>query len=139
MSDRCWLVDASGKLVDIDTDSKLDFHFDCMLDKVVEWKKHAPQDSNLLGKFRFLFLSHFYGIIGLILLVLLYNLVIFISAYVFLQICVTLFLVLIDEMLYGTDQLLKAHEACKTDESSTSFTPVCCCYTSFFAILHGDL
>jgi len=49
VSDRCWLVNESGKLVDLDTDSKLDFHFDEMLDKVAEWKKDAAQDSNLLG------------------------------------------------------------------------------------------
>ena len=49
MSDRCWLVDDSGKLVDIDVDSKLDFHFDNMLDKVADWKKQSKQDSSLLG------------------------------------------------------------------------------------------
>jgi len=51
VSDRCWLVDESGKLVDVDSDSKLDFHFDAMLDQVVEWKKQAHQDNDLLGKF----------------------------------------------------------------------------------------
>ena len=49
VSDRCWLVDEFGKLVDFDTDSKLDFHFDAMLDQVAEWKKQAHQDSSLLG------------------------------------------------------------------------------------------
>ena len=49
MSDRCWLVNELGKLVDLDTDSKLDFHFDEMLDQVAEWKKQADKDSNLLG------------------------------------------------------------------------------------------
>lgn len=55
VSDRCWLVNESGKLVDLDTDSKLDFHFDEMLDKVAEWKKDAAQDSNLLGNLIFIF------------------------------------------------------------------------------------
>lgn len=54
MSDRCWLVDEHGKLVDLDTDSKLDFHFDEMLDQVVEWKKQAHQDTSLLGKWSIL-------------------------------------------------------------------------------------
>ena len=53
MSDRCWLVSESGKLVDLDTDSKLDLHFDEMLDRVAEWKKQADQDSNLLGSLGF--------------------------------------------------------------------------------------
>jgi len=55
VSDRCWLVNESGKLVDLDTDSKLDFHFDEMLDKVAEWKKQAAQDSSLLGNWVFIF------------------------------------------------------------------------------------
>jgi len=49
VSDRCWLINESGKLVDLETDSKLDFHFDTILDQVAEWKKQADQDSNLLG------------------------------------------------------------------------------------------
>lgn len=64
MSDRCWLVDEHGKLVDLDTDSKLDFHFDEMLDQVVEWKKHAHQDTSLLGNLSFLF--HYFTVVSLV-------------------------------------------------------------------------
>jgi len=49
VSDRCWLVDEVGRLVDLETDSKLDIHFDEMLDRVTDWKKQADHDSSLLG------------------------------------------------------------------------------------------
>ena len=50
LGDRYWLIDEHVRLVDLDTDSKLDFHFDKMLDQVAEWKKQADQDSSLLER-----------------------------------------------------------------------------------------
>jgi len=118
VSDRCWLVNESGKLVDLETDSKLDFHFDEMLDKVAEWKKEAAQDSNLLGNLIVIFQCS----VGESMSTLLNELQLLF--YLLFAVSVTELMLCGCCVWCATEQLLSAHEASKIDKTA-HFTAVC--------------
>ncbi len=51
IKDQCDLYDESGKMTDTNTDRRIDFHFNAMLDNVAEWRqKNHGKDVHLLGK-----------------------------------------------------------------------------------------
>ncbi len=50
IKDQCDLYDESGKMTDTNTDRRIDFHFNAMLDNVAEWRqKNHGKDVHLLG------------------------------------------------------------------------------------------
>ncbi|XP_062598638.1 lysine-specific histone demethylase 2-like [Saccostrea cucullata] len=54
LSDRCELISEKGELVDQKTDSRMDFHFNAILDIIAEWRKgrELAQDTSLLAKLK---------------------------------------------------------------------------------------
>ena len=55
ITEKCDLIDETGKVVDQQVDSRIDFHFNAMLDNIAEWRKdkEAVMDVNLLGRIWF--------------------------------------------------------------------------------------
>jgi hypothetical protein len=49
LSDKCPELTESGEIVDSELSSRMEFHFEAVLDQVAEWKKHAKTDASLLG------------------------------------------------------------------------------------------
>ena len=52
LSDSCELISEKGEAVDKQTDKRMDFHFNAILDIIAEWRKgrELAQDTSLLGK-----------------------------------------------------------------------------------------
>ena len=50
IGDKCDLVEENGKVVDMETDERGDFHFNALLDAVAEWRKQTETDCSLGGK-----------------------------------------------------------------------------------------
>ena len=52
IGEKCDLFHESGHVTDTAVDSRIDFHFNAMLDNVAEWRreKTLSKDVNLLGK-----------------------------------------------------------------------------------------
>lgn len=53
LSDRCKLISEKGEVVDQQIDSRMDFHFNAILDIIAEWRKgrELDQDASLLSRF----------------------------------------------------------------------------------------
>jgi len=49
LSEKCTELTEFGELIDGEISSRMEFHFEAMLDDVVKWKKHATTDASLLG------------------------------------------------------------------------------------------
>ncbi|XP_055996920.1 lysine-specific histone demethylase 2-like isoform X1 [Ostrea edulis] len=54
LSDRCKLISEKGEVVDQQIDSRMDFHFNAILDIIAEWRKgrELDQDASLLTKLK---------------------------------------------------------------------------------------
>ena len=52
INDHCDLYEETGKITDGNTDRRIDYHFNAMLDIVAEWRQRAPsrKDVHLLGE-----------------------------------------------------------------------------------------
>lgn len=57
LSDRCKLISEKGEVVDQQIDSRMDFHFNAILDIIAEWRKgrELDQDASLLSRFTEIF------------------------------------------------------------------------------------
>ena len=49
LSEQCIELTECGKVIDGDVNSRMEFHFDAMLDQVAKWKTNATKDASLLG------------------------------------------------------------------------------------------
>ena len=50
ISSKCDLLTEDGQCVDSSTDSKVEFHFNALLDAIAEQKADSPEDKSLEGK-----------------------------------------------------------------------------------------
>ena len=52
INDHCDLYEETGKITDGNTDRRIDYHFNAMLDNVAEWRQRAQsrKDVHLLGE-----------------------------------------------------------------------------------------
>ena len=51
IGDKCDLLEEDGKVIDMETDERGDFHFNALLDAVADWRKHNDTDCSLGGRF----------------------------------------------------------------------------------------
>lgn len=51
LSDSCEVINVNGELMDKQTDERMDFHFNAILDIIADWRKgkELTQDTSLLG------------------------------------------------------------------------------------------
>lgn len=51
LSDSCEVINVNGELMDKQTDERMDFHFNAILDIIADWRKgkELAQDTSLLG------------------------------------------------------------------------------------------
>lgn len=49
ISSKCDLLTEDGKCVDSSMDSKVEFHFNALLDAIADQKKDVPEDQSLEG------------------------------------------------------------------------------------------
>lgn len=54
LSDSCEVINVNGELVDKQTDERMDFHFNAILDIIADWRKgkELTQDTSLLAKLK---------------------------------------------------------------------------------------
>ena len=50
IGDKCDLLEEDGKVVDMETDERGDFHFNALLDAVADWRKQTNIDCSLGGE-----------------------------------------------------------------------------------------
>ena len=50
IGDKCDLLEENGKVVDMETDERGDFHFNALLDAVADWRKQTKIDCSLGGR-----------------------------------------------------------------------------------------
>ena len=49
IGDKCDLLEEDGKVIDMETDERGDFHFNALLDAVADWRKQSDTDCSLGG------------------------------------------------------------------------------------------
>lgn len=49
ISSKCDLLTEDGERVEFSTDSKVEFHFNALLDAIADQKKDIPEDQSLEG------------------------------------------------------------------------------------------
>ena len=49
ISSKCDLLTEDGQCVDSSTDSKVEFHFNALLDAIADQKRDSPEDKSLEG------------------------------------------------------------------------------------------
>jgi hypothetical protein len=55
IGDKCDLLEEDGKVVDMETDERGDFHFNALLDAVADWRKQPEKDCSLGGEWLAIF------------------------------------------------------------------------------------
>ena len=59
MGDKCELIEEDGTVIDAETDERVEFHFNALLDAVAEWRRHSDVDCSLAGNPNISFKSAF--------------------------------------------------------------------------------
>ena len=49
IGDNCELLDEDGSPIDAETDEKVNFHFNALLDAIADWRRHSQEDFSLGG------------------------------------------------------------------------------------------